>query len=74
LIKFYSFSQLGGVGLLGVGIYVQLKIGDYVELSSVKYVTGSIIIISVGAVIAVIAFFGCCGAIKESRCLLGTVG
>lgn len=59
--------------MLGVGIYVQLKIGDYVELSSVKYVTGSIIIIAVGAVIAVIAFFGCCGAIKENRCLLGTV-
>ena len=74
MIKFYSFSQLGGVGLLGVGVYVQLKIGDYVELSSVKYVTGPIIIIAVGAVIAVIAFFGCCGAIKESRCLLGTVG
>lgn len=59
--------------MLGVGIYVQLKIGDYVELSSVKYVTGSIIIITVGAVIAVIAFFGCCGAIKENRCLLGMV-
>ena len=56
-----------------MGIYVQLKIGDYVELSSVKYVTGSIIIIAVGAIIAVIAFFGCCGAIKENRCLLGTV-
>ena len=56
-----------------MGIYVQLKIGDYVALSSVKYVTGSIIIIAVGAIIAVIAFFGCCGSIKESRCLLGTV-
>ncbi|XP_078345869.1 tetraspanin-4-like [Oculina patagonica] len=72
LFVFNFIFFLGGVGLLGVGIYVQLKIGDYVELSSVKYVTGSIIIITVGAVIAVIAFFGCCGAIKENRCLLGT--
>ncbi|XP_074638092.1 tetraspanin-4-like [Acropora palmata] len=63
---------LGGIGLLGVGIYVHLKIGDYVNLSSVKYVTGSILIISVGTVVAVIAFFGCCGAMKENRCLLGT--
>ena len=59
--------------MLGVGIYVHLKIGDYVDLSSVKYVTGSIIIITVGAVIGIIAFFGCCGAMKENRCLLGTV-
>lgn len=59
--------------MLGVGIYVHLKIGDYVSLSSVKYVTGSIIIISVGAIVAIIAFFGCCGAMKENRCLLGTV-
>ena len=56
-----------------MGIYVHLKIGDYVNLSSVKYVTGSILIISVGTVVAVIAFFGCCGAMKENRCLLGTV-
>lgn len=72
LFVFNFIFFLGGIGLLGVGIYVQLKIGDYVALSSVKYVTGSIIIIAVGAIIAVIAFFGCCGSIKESRCLLGT--
>lgn len=72
MIVFNFIFFLGGVGLLGVGIYVHLKIGDYVELSTVKYVTGSIIIIIVGAVIAVIAFFGCCGAMKESKCLLGT--
>lgn len=71
LFVFNFIFFLGGIGLLGVGIYVQLKIGDYVALSTVKYVTGSIIIIAVGAVIAVITFFGCCGAIKESRCLLG---
>lgn len=72
LFGFNFIFFLSGVGLLGVGVYVQLKIGDYTELSSVKYVTGPVIIIAVGAVIALIAFFGCCGAVKENRCLLGT--
>jgi hypothetical protein len=58
---------------MGVGIYVQLKIGDFVELSTIKYVTGSILIIVVGAFIAIVAFFGCCGAVKENTCFLGTV-
>ncbi|XP_031573557.1 CD63 antigen-like [Actinia tenebrosa] len=60
-----------GIGLMGVGIFVQLKIGDFAELSTVKYVTGSILIIIVGAFIALVAFFGCCGAVKENTCFLG---
>ena len=68
----YSY-QVCGIGLMGVGIYVQLKIGDFAELSTVKYVTGSILIIVVGAFIALVAFFGCCGAVKENTCFLGIV-
>ncbi|XP_028518583.1 CD63 antigen [Exaiptasia diaphana] len=55
---------------MAVGIYVQLKVGDLAELQTVKFLTGSILIIAVGAVIAVVSFFGCCGAVKENRCFL----
>ncbi|EDO47593.1 predicted protein [Nematostella vectensis] len=68
---FFNFIFfLAGLGLMAVGIYVQLKTGDYIDLQSVKYATGYIIVIAAGALIALISFFGCCGAIKESRCLL----
>ncbi|KAK3741666.1 hypothetical protein QZH41_016250 [Actinostola sp. cb2023] len=63
-------TQVCGIGLMAVGIYVQLKVGDLAELQSVKYLTGSILIIAVGAVIALVSFFGCCGAVKENRCFL----
>jgi len=33
----------------------------------------AIFIIIVGGIIFIVAFFGCCGAIKENRCLLLTV-
>merc|ERR1712193_96494 len=36
------------------------------------YAAGPIIFIVAGAVMLVFGFFGCCGAIKESTCLLGT--
>jgi len=31
------------------------------------------IIIAVGAALMLVSFFGCCGAVKENRCMLGTV-
>ena len=31
-----------------------------------------ILIVAIGSII--ISFFGCCGAYKESRCMVGTVG
>lgn len=64
-----------GCALLGVGIY--LKVGDNKfldvaeELSTIsKYATLGNLMIAVGAIILVVAFFGCCGAIKENQCLL----
>lgn len=32
-----------------------------------------ILIISVGVVVFIIAFFGCCGTVKENNCMLSTV-
>ena len=64
-----------GCALLGVGIY--LKVGDNKfidvaeELSTIsKYATLGNLMIAVGVIILIVAFFGCCGAIKESQCLL----
>lgn len=33
----------------------------------------AILIIAIGALTLVIGFFGCCGAIKENRCMVLTV-
>jgi len=64
-----------GCALLGVGIY--LKVGDNKfidvaeELSTIsKYATLGNLMIAVGVIILIVAFFGCCGAIKENKCLL----
>jgi len=64
-----------GCGLLGVGIY--LKVGDNQfinvaeDLSTMsEYFTLGNLMIAVGVIILIVAFFGCCGAIKENQCML----
>ncbi|KAM9856965.1 tetraspanin-1-like [Aulostomus maculatus] len=72
---------LAGATILGVGIWVKVDSGSLLgilsdvegappglsELANVSY-----LLITVGAVLLVIGFFGCCGAIKESKCMLLT--
>merc|ERR1719192_3109967 len=36
------------------------------------YASASYILIVISALIVIVAFFGCCGAYKENKCMLGT--
>jgi len=58
--------------LFMVGV-VELSVGAYVMTSDSNTWTGSDLAwfaIAMGALIGFIAFFGCCGAAKENRCML----
>lgn len=72
LVFFFNFIFfVFGCVLIGVGAWVLVDSGDYVTLSStVPYATGPKVLIAAGALIAVVAFLGCCGAWKENRCML----
>ncbi|XP_074520037.1 tetraspanin 34a [Halichoeres trimaculatus] len=70
---------LAGAAILGIGIWVKvdsdslLGILESVEnapsgLAELAYV--SYLLIGVGAVLLIIGFLGCCGAMRESRCML----
>lgn len=66
--------QLGGIAILAVGVAFFLRIGDIEKIFdewNVQVVP--ILFIVIGAIIFIIAFFGCCGAIKESHCMTVTV-
>lgn len=78
-IKFLLFAfnvvfWLAGAAVMGVGIYV--LVNDDVQavqslLSSDASNTACYILIAVGAFSFLVGFAGCCGAMKESQCLLG---
>lgn len=59
-----------GCGILGVGIWLKVEKGEYAQVSSFNFVTAANLAIAAGAIILVVGFLGCCGAIKEIRPML----
>ncbi|XP_040892300.1 tetraspanin-1-like [Toxotes jaculatrix] len=72
---------LAGAAILGVGIWVKVDSGsllgmlenvDNASSGLSQLVNVSYLLIAVGAVLLIIGFLGCCGAVRESRCMLLT--
>lgn len=73
LFVFNLLCALGGIAILAVGVAFFLRIGDIEKVFdewNVQVVP--ILFIVIGAIIFIVAFFGCCGAIKESHCMTVT--
>ncbi|KAM4531277.1 tetraspanin 35 isoform 1-T2 [Odontesthes bonariensis] len=79
MFAFNGIIFLAGIAILGVGIWVKVDTGSILnflgkikdapaELSQVLNV--GFLLIAVGALLVVIGFLGCCGAVKESKCML----
>ncbi|XP_065820709.1 tetraspanin 35 [Labrus bergylta] len=79
MVFFNGIIFLAGAAVLGVGIWVKVDSGSILsflgkiedapeELSQVLNV--GYLLIAIGALLLVIGFLGCCGAVKESKCML----
>ncbi|KAM7042021.1 tetraspanin-4 isoform 2-T3 [Acridotheres tristis] len=63
--------QLGGCGILGVGIWLAVTQGNFATLSSsFPSLSAANLLIVTGTFVMIIGFVGCIGAIKENKCLL----
>ena len=74
------FYQIAGIALMGVGIWLLVDDNAQHHLDLVNQPwsesglrAACIAIVVVGVVVAAISFCGCCGASRESACLLITV-
>jgi len=65
---------LGGAVLFGTGIWIVADSNSFADIvSSDPMIFGAVyLLIAVGGVIFVTGFLGCCGAMRESKCLLNT--
>ena len=73
-----QFQALSCAGL-GLGIWVLVDKSSFLDLldrtDATVHIYEStailILVVAIGSIL--VTFFGCCGAVKESRCMLGTV-
>ncbi|XP_059469010.1 uncharacterized protein LOC132192849 [Neocloeon triangulifer] len=72
LFIFNLIFALGGLVILAIGAIIQWNIGYFETGLSEKVTVPAILLIIVGSIIFVTAFFGCCGAIRESHCMITT--
>ncbi|XP_054463818.1 tetraspanin 35 [Anoplopoma fimbria] len=79
MFVFNGIIFLAGAAILGVGIWVKVDSGSILgflgkienapaELTQVLNV--GYLLIAIGALLLVIGFLGCCGAVRESKCML----
>ena len=74
-----SYWQVTGCVVLGFGAYVLITGADIVDLidksdeGSIKiYSSAAILLIVIACAVVLVTFFGCFGAFKVQRCMLGT--
>lgn len=73
LMFFFNFLfWLSGLILIIIGALVRDKYGDYISMAEHEFANAAVLIIVVGAVVFVIGFLGCCGAVRENYCMVTT--
>jgi len=61
-----------GIVLLIVGGVIQGLYEKYSTLLDDRFFSAPALLIAVGAIVFVVSFFGCCGAVKENHCMILT--
>lgn len=74
IILLTFISQIAGIALIVVGALPLFKIADIQDaFPENNPAIFPIIVLALGIVIFSISFLGCCGAIRESQCMINMV-
>jgi len=72
LFLFNLIFFITGLALIIAGALIQTQLSEYVEFLGGSGTGLAILLIVIGCIIFIIGFFGCCGAWKESYCMVMT--
>ncbi|KAJ9598191.1 hypothetical protein L9F63_011129 [Diploptera punctata] len=70
LFVFNLVFVITGIALLSIGAVVQGLYYQYYHFLDDKYLSAPALLIAIGAIILIVCFLGCCGAIKENHCMI----
>ncbi|KAM4747204.1 tetraspanin-16 [Rhinophrynus dorsalis] len=76
MFVFNGIIFLGGITVMGIGIWVKVDGGSFLKILGtaapqlMQVVNVGYLCIAVGGFLILMGFLGCCGAVKESRCML----
>lgn len=72
MFVFNFFIFLGGACLLGLGIWVIVDPTGFREIVAANplLLTGAYTLLAMGGLLFLLGFLGCCGAVRENKCLL----
>ncbi|GFY67669.1 CD9 antigen [Trichonephila inaurata madagascariensis] len=73
IILFLVLETLAGVALLSLSIWMYVDTAAYlVSDHNDKFFVSIYILMAAGSLMTLVGFLGCCGAMQESSCMLGT--
>ncbi|KAG7202538.1 hypothetical protein KM043_009737 [Ampulex compressa] len=72
LFLFNLLFVITGIILLTIGLIIHGIFHNYQHFLDNKFFSVQYLLIAVGTIIFIIAFFGCCGAVRESYCMIVT--
>ncbi|CAM5118185.1 unnamed protein product [Natator depressus] len=76
MFVFNGVIFLGGLAVLGIGIWMKVDGGSFVQILGaaapqlMQLINVGYLCIAVGTFLLLMGFLGCCGAMKESKCML----
>lgn len=72
LFIFNLIFVVTGIAILSVGAVIQGVYHSYSFILDDKFFSAPALLIAVGAIVLIVSFFGCCGAVKENHCMILT--
>ncbi|XP_017778130.1 PREDICTED: CD63 antigen [Nicrophorus vespilloides] len=72
LFCFNLIFAISGVAIFTVGMIIHTVYHHYSYFIEPSFESAPVVLIIVGVIVAVVAFFGCCGAVKENHCMIIT--